>query len=223
MGIVRGIRHIPVYLAIIALIFGSVNFIDDAFAQQSSDKKNNDNKKDKEKDGDREESQNRKNDSRCRNGFAPNVENNCVPIPKCNGLPATIIGTEERDKIKGTNGPDVIVAKGGNDKIKSGDGNDTICAGDGMDFIITGDGKDWIDAGSSRDIIRSGDDDDMIFARDNNLDSITAGDPTNSDFCQVDEKEKKIKGCEILDEPYGTTATESFDGGEEDDEDIEDE
>ena len=143
-------------------------------------------------------------------------------VPKCNGKDATIIGTEGRDKIKGTDGPDVIVAKGGNDKIKSGKGDDTICAGDGKDFIITGDGKDWIDAGSGRDIIKSGDDDDMIFARDGQRDNINAGKPSNSDSCQVDEKETKIKGCEILEEPYGTTATdEFFDDDKENDNDRE--
>lgn len=140
-------------------------------------------------------------------------------VPKCNGLPATIIGTEGRDKIKGTDGPDVIVAKGGNDKIKSGGGDDTICAGDGKDFIITGDGKDWIDAGSGRDIIKSENGDDMIFARDGQPDDINAGKPSNSDSCQVDEKEKKIKGCEIIDEPYGTIATDESDDNEEEDED----
>ena len=38
--------------------------------------------------------------------------------PTCDGLRATIVGTQRKDVIEGTPGPDVIVAKGGNDVIR---------------------------------------------------------------------------------------------------------
>jgi len=40
----------------------------------------------------------------------------------------------------------------------------------------------------------------MIFARDGEKDKINGGD--DDDFCQVDSEEKKIKNCEVIDEPY---------------------
>lgn len=49
------------------------------------------------------------------------------PPPTCAGLPATIVGTDQRDVLKGTDGDDVIVGLGGNDVIRGLDGNDTIC------------------------------------------------------------------------------------------------
>lgn len=53
----------------------------------------------------------------------------------CDGLPATIIGTNGNDTITGTSGPDVIVGLGGNDTISGMGGNDVICAGAGNDTV----------------------------------------------------------------------------------------
>lgn len=69
----------------------------------------------------------------------------------CNGLGATIIGTEGPDIIRGTDGPDVIVALGGNDIVYGYNGADTICAGDGLDRVLGGKRGDWIDGGADRD------------------------------------------------------------------------
>ena len=252
MGIVKGLEWILMYSVIISLIFGSVMFIEDVFAQQSPNKKNNDKEKD---DDDRNESvQNRFNGYKikichippgnedntqtisvefrslsahlrhgdsigeckgdpptCEERFAPNVRDECVPIPQCNGLDATIIGTEGRDKIKGTNDDDVIVTFGGNDRITAKDGNDTICAGDGTDLILGMGGDDWIDAGSGLDFIFGGDNDDSIFARHGDHDFIDGGSHDDGDFCQVDEKEFRIVRCEFIDEPYDITFNDDDD------------
>src|SRR4030095_10153734 len=63
--------------------------------------------------------------------------------PTCNGKPATIVGTDGGDDLKGTQGPDVIVGLGGNDiNIKGLGGNDVICGGKGAGFLRGSWGKD---------------------------------------------------------------------------------
>ena len=71
----------------------------------------------------------------------------------CNGLPATIVGTEGDDTIVGTPGADVIVTFGGEDTIRGRNGNDTICAGTGGDWIDPGGGNDWVHGQAGKDTI----------------------------------------------------------------------
>jgi Ca2+-binding RTX toxin-like protein len=59
----------------------------------------------------------------------------------CDGVPATIVGTNGPDEIEGTAGPDVIVALSGDDRINGGGGDDVICAGIGND-VAQGQGED---------------------------------------------------------------------------------
>jgi Ca2+-binding RTX toxin-like protein len=66
----------------------------------------------------------------------------------CDGVAATIVGTEGSDKIEGTPGPDVIAGLGGEDTISGGDGDDRICGGDGRDVIGGGAGHDVLDTGA---------------------------------------------------------------------------
>jgi Tol biopolymer transport system component len=58
----------------------------------------------------------------------------------CGGRPATIVGSDAGEKLKGTAGPDVIVANGGNDRIKGLAGRDRICGGAGRDRLAGGKG-----------------------------------------------------------------------------------
>jgi predicted extracellular nuclease len=96
------------------------------------------------------------------------------PVPTCNGIEATIVGTEGRDRIIGTNGPDVIVALGGNDFINSRGGDDLICAGDGNDVVngSTGDDTMYGERGNDRMIGHRGD--DMMFGGDG-VDNMSGG------------------------------------------------
>lgn len=82
----------------------------------------------------------------------------------CNGLAATIVGTDTDashpngddaidDVLSGTPGDDVIVARGGDDYVGGGDGNDTICSGDGVDDVFGDPGNDWIDSGGANDSV----------------------------------------------------------------------
>ncbi len=69
----------------------------------------------------------------------------------CGGRTATIVGTDGKDKLRGTRGNDVIAAGGGKDKVKGKAGNDRICGEGGKDKLSGGSGKDVLDGGSSRD------------------------------------------------------------------------
>jgi Ca2+-binding RTX toxin-like protein len=104
----------------------------------------------------------------------------------CDGVPATIVGTDGDDVIDGTSGPDVISAGAGNDTVRGFGGNDRICGGPGDDTIDGGPGNDRIFGGAGRDIlsdpggrnvvdggdgaddISTGEDDDIVRGRDGN-------------------------------------------------------
>ena len=77
-------------------------------------------------------------------------------VPTCNGLDATIIGTEGRDNLRGTPGDDVIVGLGGPDRIVGLGGDDTICGGTGRDLIRGNNGRDTIFGEGGRDRIYGG-------------------------------------------------------------------
>jgi hypothetical protein len=74
----------------------------------------------------------------------------------CNGLTATITGTNNSEVIYGTSGADVIAALGGDDIIYGGGGDDIICGGDGNDEIDGGSGNDIIFGEDGNDIINGG-------------------------------------------------------------------
>ncbi len=76
--------------------------------------------------------------------------------PRCNGVKATIVGTNKSERIKGTKGRDVIVARGGNDRINGGGGNDVICGDGGKDTIDGGPGQDYVHGGAGNDLIALG-------------------------------------------------------------------
>ena len=84
------------------------------------------------------------------------------PPPTCNGLAATIVGTEGRDPaegtkpyqpLTGTSGRDVIVALGGDDGVYGGAGNDVICGGPGKDLLDGGAGKDTLLGQAGSDLL----------------------------------------------------------------------
>lgn len=105
-----------------------------------------------------------------RDGREPGAEL-AVAGPTCEGLPATVVGTDRSDRLEGTAGPDVIVAKGGNDVIRSYGGDDVICGGAGSDRIQTGDGddvaiggpgNDWVTSAVGAERVVGGDGDDTV-------------------------------------------------------------
>ncbi|MGH3484608.1 MAG: calcium-binding protein [Nocardioidaceae bacterium] len=68
-------------------------------------------------------------------------------LPPCQGVQATIVGTDARDDLTGTNGRDVIVGLGGWDSIDGLGGNDLICGGEGTDGLRGGPGNDQLYGG----------------------------------------------------------------------------
>lgn len=88
-----------------------------------------------------------------------------VPDPDriCNGLPATLVGTNGRDRLYGTDGADVILALDGRDVVRAGDGPDTVCGGEGRDVIFGGPKADTILGGTERDRLKGGSGADTIF------------------------------------------------------------
>lgn len=92
----------------------------------------------------------------------------------CEGLPATIVGTDRNDTLEGTAGVDVIVAKGGNDTIRAYGGDDVVCAGTGNDKVATGEGddatfggpgNDWVTSGAGGDRVVGGPGDETVDLR----------------------------------------------------------
>ena len=88
--------------------------------------------------------------------------NEPAPTPRCNGVPATIVGTDGNDNIKVTGGRDVVFAGSGDDHVPPSAGNDQICGGPGNDDIQGGTGADHIYGESGRDKIGGGGDSDEV-------------------------------------------------------------
>lgn len=83
--------------------------------------------------------------------------------PMCNGVAATMVGTNASETLLGTPGRDVIVARGGNDVINGRGGNDLICAGDGADRVSGGAGNDRIIGGKGADVLVGAGGSDKLF------------------------------------------------------------
>jgi Ca2+-binding RTX toxin-like protein len=69
----------------------------------------------------------------------------------CNGKPATIVGTDGANKLRGTPAADVIAARGGNDKVSGLAGNDMICGAKGHDTLKGGVGNDQLSGQKGND------------------------------------------------------------------------
>ena len=109
------------------------------------------------------------------------VRTTIVPVPRCNGLSATVVlalghtPTSGDDVIFGTPDADAIVAGAGNDTICGEGGDDIITGGPGIDTIFGGDGEDTISGQGDGDElhgeggidqINGGAGDDQIFGGD---------------------------------------------------------
>ena len=123
------------------------------------------------------------------------------PVPQCDGLDATIIGTDGDDVLQGTFRDDVIVGLGGNDTITGASGNDTICGGDGADII---------DGQSGADVIFGGEGNDQIRGSSGN-DTIEGGD--GDDFLEGNSQDDTIHGGDGDDDINGGSDNDTLDGG----------
>ncbi|MEO7198492.1 MAG: DUF3152 domain-containing protein, partial [Solirubrobacterales bacterium] len=71
----------------------------------------------------------------------------------CSGQRATILGTDDDDRITGTRGRDIVAARGGDDHVRGLGSTDVICGGAGSDIILGGAGLDNLKGESGRDEI----------------------------------------------------------------------
>lgn len=84
---------------------------------------------------------------------APNLCPEAVQggLQRCEGLVATIVGTDGDDILDGTSEDDVIFAGAGADRINGLAGDDVICGGEGNDILIGGADDDTLVGGEGRD------------------------------------------------------------------------
>jgi Ca2+-binding RTX toxin-like protein len=121
------------------------------------------------------------------------------PPPTCNGLAATIVGTEGPDGpfnenpkthlLKGTPGRDVIVGLGGGDFLTGGPGNDVICGGDGRDWLDGGKGKDTLFGEAGSDALTGGTGKDRCEGGKGNDTKLTQGGTLD---CEVEKSIEKV-------------------------------
>jgi uncharacterized repeat protein (TIGR01451 family) len=69
----------------------------------------------------------------------------------CRGIPSTITGTPDADRLTGSEGPDVIAGLGSGDVIVGLSGRDLICAGGGNDRVVAGSASDRVFGGRGAD------------------------------------------------------------------------
>lgn len=87
------------------------------------------------------------------------------PVPRyCQGVRATLVGTNGPDVLNGTSVRDVIVALGGNDIVRGRGGNDLICGGSGKDKLYGQAGRDKLYGDSGSDFCDGGIDRDKAFS-----------------------------------------------------------
>ncbi|MDQ3773180.1 MAG: hypothetical protein M3461_01765, partial [Pseudomonadota bacterium] len=113
---------------------------------------------------------------------------------RCNGLPATIVGTFGNDTLVGTSGNDVIHGRGGNDIIRGRGGNDVICGGKGDDRLFGDQGKDQLFGGGGNDVLKGGTDNDRLFGQRG--DDAMDGGPGSSDKCNGGRGTDTATSCE---------------------------
>lgn len=126
----------------------------------------------------------------------------------CDGLVATVVGTEGDDQLVGTQGDDVIVGLGGNDDISLLDGNDVACGGGGDDVIFGGDGSDRLFGDEGNDDLRGENDNDSL-AGGSGDDSLRGG--SGDDQMAGDDGDDVMLGTDGSDSCDGVTGIDSAD------------
>lgn len=130
--------------------------------------------------------------------------------PNCLGIPATIVGTPQRDVIRGTAGRDIIVAFAGNDLIRSLGGNDVICTGRGNDSALGGPGQDTILGERGSDLLRGQTGNDVLLGGRGN-DRLRG--EANNDIMRGGRGDDDIRGGAGRDRGYGQSGKDTLIGG----------
>jgi hypothetical protein len=138
------------------------------------------------------------------------------PYPRCDLIPATLIGSDSADRLWGSDGRNVVWAGAGNDIIVTMAGDDLICAGPGDDQVQSGNGKDVIRGGNGNDVLRGGKNndrirggtgDDALYGDRGTRDRLKGGPgrdwlnggPGTDDRCDIDDTDYiGFPACEVL-------------------------
>lgn len=149
-------------------------------------------------------------------GIAVEIPQECRSI-QFSGSP--IFGTENNDKLEGTNGNDLIFGFEGNDKIDGsngddciigGSGNDKVDASNGNDIVFGNEGNDRIDASNGDDQIYAGDGEDYVDGS-NGKDKIYGG--LGNDTLEGNNGDDYIEGNEGNDKLRGGNGNDILLGG----------
>jgi uncharacterized repeat protein (TIGR01451 family) len=120
----------------------------------------------------------------------------------CDGVPATIVGTQGPDRLVGTRGNDVVVALGGDDVIRTFSGEDLICAGKGRDRVragiwadrvFGGPGADRLLGGGGRDRLAGNGGADVLLGQ-GSADVLLGG--SGFDACRGGRGTDRLSGCQ---------------------------
>lgn len=133
---------------------------------------------------------------------------------ECNGVTATIVGTNASETIHGTGARDVIVALGGNDTIFAKQGNDLICAGTGNDIVNGGGGNDVMFGRAGIDRLNGGYGNDIMYGG-LNADRLNGG--WGDDLLLGGEAADTLDGNRGDDSVRGGRGNDSVTGGQDDD------
>lgn len=106
------------------------------------------------------------------NGFVHVIDAVLFPVdlPESNGqdLVSFLVGTDERDGIRGGPDNDVVLGLGGNDRLGGGFGDDQVFGGTGNDRILGREGDDVLLGEDGNDRIKGGHGDDLLDGGDGN-------------------------------------------------------
>ena len=145
------------------------------------------------------------------------------PGVMCDGLVATIVGTDGADTLVGTSGVDVIVGFGGDDVIDGGGGDDVVCAGYGNDVVRGEAGDDILLGGPGQDELRGGAGKDSVLG-DSGNDSLYGGKGKDlvrggggADWIHGQWKRDRLYGELGKDIIYGGDGDDTISGGNADD------
>lgn len=125
-----------------------------------------------------------------------------------------IVGTNQSEKINGTNGDDLIFGLDGSDKIDGKGGNDCIVGGDQSDKIIGGNGNDVLLGGAGSDSLEGNNNSDKLYGGDES-DSLKGG--SGSDELWGGNGSDSLKGEAGADTLNGEQGSDSLDGGDNND------
>ena len=102
------------------------------------------------------------------------------------------LGTNERDKIKGTDQDDVICTFGGKDRASGAKGDDVLLAGSGNDKMSGGKGRDLVDGEAGRDKLKGRGGKDRLTGK-GGADFLSGG--GSRDKCRGGPGKNRLRSC----------------------------